>query len=198
MDAAAAEAKVGRPRSAEADDAIYAATIAEILDKGIEGFTVESLAERAGVGKATIYRRFASRDELLVSVMQRCARDEAVADPPADTGSLHGDLRAVVDRLVGLLTKTDMGRLFPRLVCEASEGGRFGELRTRFKQERRQPGIDAIERAKARGEVRAEVDPDAALDLLVGPVFTRFLLGHATFPTRWRDDLVDLVARALA
>jgi len=187
--------RIGRPRSAEADEAIHAAAVAEILERGFEGVSMEALAERAGVGKATIYRRFSSREDLLVSVMQRCV-DEVTPEPAIDTGSLRGDLEVGVDRLVLVLTKTDIGRLWPRFACEQSDP-RMDEIRANFKALRRQPLIEAIERAKQRGEVRPDVDAEVALDLLMGPVLARFLMGHRVFPARWRAEIIDLVARGM-
>lgn len=191
------EPKVGRPRSVEADRAIHEAAVAELLDKGFEGFTVESLADRAGVGKATIYRRFASRGDLLESVIQQCVADAETDHHFADTGSLRGDLRQGVDRFIVLLTQTDIGRLWPRLTCEFSSNEDMAIIGARFKAQRRQPLIEAIERGQQRGDVRADLDADAALDLLMGPVFVRFM-GRRSFPPKWRDSIVDLVARAMA
>src|ERR671929_1968498 len=92
-DAAAAVAHRGRPRDPALDARILEAAVALIAEVGYDGATVEGIAERAGVGKPTIYRRWAGKAEIVAEAI----RARKGAGGPADTGSLRGDLRALVD-----------------------------------------------------------------------------------------------------
>src|SRR6187551_908193 len=84
--------KRGRPRDPEADGRILAAASALILMRGFESMTVDEVASSAGVGKATVYRRWSRKEDLAVAAMEQLYRDEV---PTADTGSIRGDLRAM-------------------------------------------------------------------------------------------------------
>ena len=121
MTAASAQVRrpPGRPRSAEADEAILDATLELFADAGLEGLTVEGVAARAGVGKATVYRRYPGKLELVVASLKASADVEA---PPPDTGAVRGDLRELVDTLIARLTGTAVGRAMPMLVAEAARG----------------------------------------------------------------------------
>src|SRR5438132_7533609 len=98
----------GRPRSAEADEAILEAAVDLFAEVGLEGLTVEGVAARAGVGKATIYRRYPGKVDIVVAAARRFT--EGPVEAP-DTGTTRGDLRELVDGLVRLLTKTPLGRV---------------------------------------------------------------------------------------
>src|SRR5439155_3363439 len=104
----------GRPRSAEADEAILEAAVELFAEVGLEGLTVEGVAARAGVGKATIYRRYPGKADLVVAAARRFT--EGPIDPP-DTGSTRGNFRALVDGVIRLLTTTPLGRVLPILVA---------------------------------------------------------------------------------
>ena len=84
--------KRGRPRDPEADGRILAAASSLILMHGFDSMTVDEVASTAGVGKATVYRRWARKEDLAVAAMERLYRDEM---PAPDTGSIRGDLHAL-------------------------------------------------------------------------------------------------------
>ena len=84
--------KRGRPRDPEADGRILAAASSLILLRGYESMTVDEVASSAGVGKATVYRRWSRKEDLAVAAMEQLYRDEM---PPPDTGSIRGDLLAM-------------------------------------------------------------------------------------------------------
>src|ERR671929_593448 len=105
-DTAAAEpaAQRGRPRDPALDTRIVEAAVALIAEVGYDGATVEAIAERAGVGKPTIYRRWAGKAEIVAEAI----RARKGAGGPADTGSLRGDLRALVDDVRASLREEDL------------------------------------------------------------------------------------------
>src|SRR5690349_14566305 len=89
-------APLGRPRSAEADEAIARAALAVLAESGFEGVTVEAVAARAGVARSTVYRRFPGKPELMVTVLQHAC--QAPVDD-TDTGSVEEDLVAIAEGL---------------------------------------------------------------------------------------------------
>ena len=107
----------GRPRSIEADAAILDATLELIDETGLTGLSVESVAARAGVGKATIYRRWPSKEALVASALGRCAEEMPVVEP---IGSLRDKLVAFVEQIRCKTPETHSGRIMPRMLSHAS------------------------------------------------------------------------------
>jgi AcrR family transcriptional regulator len=165
----------GRPRSAEADAAIIRATLETLLHDGYRALTMEKVRERAGVGKATIYRRYASKEELVRAAVEHLNRGVTL-DPP-DTGSLHGDFGALTRSLLAGAEATGAMTFMPRMLSEVAHDA---ELRGIFYAALVQPRRDALEtllrRAVERGEVRADVDVDLAIDLIAGPMIYRGII----------------------
>lgn len=187
--AEATDRRPGRPRDARVDQLVIDATLAEVADKGFIGASIESIAARAGVGKAAIYRRWASREALLRFVaLQITDTCEAT-----DTGDLRRDLLAIFEPLAAQFYEGGAARLMPSLVAEASRDGAIRALLTSLAQERRQGALDALARAAARGELRRSVDPELVVDLVAGSLLYRFLLlGEPIEPGTARQAL-DLV-----
>jgi AcrR family transcriptional regulator len=169
---ATADRRPGRPRDARVDQQIVEATLAEVADKGFGGATIESIAARAGVGKATIYRRWPNREALLQFVALRVS--DVVT--PADTGDLRKDLVAIFAPFAGEFYEGGAGALMPDLVAEAARDPKIRELVRGLAVERRAVAIAAFERAAARRELRAGVDIDTVVDMLAGSFLYRFLL----------------------
>ncbi|CAN5830602.1 TetR/AcrR family transcriptional regulator [soil metagenome] len=179
----------GRPRNPELDATILQATMELLCEAGFTGTTVEAVAERAGVGKATIYRRWATREDLLLAAggeMGPCPGDP-------DCGNLRDDLIVLLGGLVSMMTETPVGALLPATIDEAA---RNPAMRTRldaFVAERRAPVRTALRRAADRGELQAGVDHELLVDLMAGPVFTRLLLTGAALDDGVAECIVDLV-----
>jgi AcrR family transcriptional regulator len=183
----------GRPRSLEADEAILDATVGLIAEVGIEALTMEGVAARAGVGKNTLYRRFPSKLDLIVSAVRCYTR---VGAAPPDTGSTRGDVRAVVDDLVGIVTDTPMGRMLPILVATRT---RVPELDVAYREivaDKRARSAAVVRRGVERGDLRSDADVELVVDALVGPVFYRFLVTDAALDPPYRAAVVDSVMRA--
>ena len=192
----------GRPRSVEADQAIVDAALAVFAEEGFDGLTMEAVAARAGVGKATVYRRYPGKAELVIRAASCLSAAEA---PEADTGSLRGDLQAIARNLVHLLTATVAGRCVPELVAALPRCAQLAGEHRRFIAARRRLTVRAVDRAVARGELPADTDAEIVADLLAGPIFYRHLVMRGRLDTRYADRVVDAVlgwldtdARALA
>jgi AcrR family transcriptional regulator len=185
----------GRPRSAACDQAIVDAALDVFADEGYDGFTIEAVAARAGVGKATVYRRYPGKAELIVRAVS-CLTSAEVPEP--DTGSLRADLAFVAHHLVRLLTRTVAGRCVLQLAVALPRSRALAREHQRFLAERRAVTRGVVERAIGRGDVAADTDPEVVTDLLVGPLFYRHLVSRAPLTDAYADLVVDSVVAALA
>jgi AcrR family transcriptional regulator len=170
----------GRPRSAAADEAIIAATLALLVEDGYRALTMERVRERSGVGKATIYRRYASKEELVRAAIVHLNSDIPLPD---DTGSLEDDYLAVVQIVLARAESTGALTLMPRLLGEVADDPDMHALFSEHLVEPRRRVVRGIlQRAVERGEVRADADLELAIDLIVGPMIYRVVIagGDAT------------------
>jgi AcrR family transcriptional regulator len=164
----------GRPRSAEADAAILGATLELLLEEGYRTLSMESVRARAGVGKATIYRRFKSKQELVTAALEQLTDDFRA---PEDTGSFRGDIEALLAQAAQTMYLPRIATFMPRLMAEAVEDEALFELfHARLVTPRRVIVRQLVERGMARGEVRADLDPETVIDVLVGPLIYRVII----------------------
>ncbi len=191
----APERRPGRPRSAEADEAILAAATDAFIELGWDGLTIEGVATRAGVGKTTIYRRYPCRLDLLLAAARRLSQEK---DQAPDTGSLRGDLIALVESFLRMLTGSSSGRAIPVMVAATARNPELAAAYTEFIAERRASSAVPIERAIRRGELPLDLDIPLMLDLLVAPVFYRAFVSREPVDDAFVTKLVDTVLRAFA
>jgi AcrR family transcriptional regulator len=184
----------GRPRSAAADEAILAATIDELVAEGFDELTIERVAARAAVGKATIYRRWSSKLELVVDAVG------SLKPPPVhpDTGSTRDDLVELMSFGNGSISDPDYGRLLAGLCMQLQRHAEIGDLyRERFVAPRRQVMREILQRGIERGEVRADLDCEVVIDLLVAPMFYRRIVGEGSVDRAAVAQIVDQVIAGL-
>jgi AcrR family transcriptional regulator len=185
--------RAGRPRSAEADAAILDAATEEFIEHGLDGMSVDEVASRASVSKATIYRRYTSKLALVVAAARRCCAQHLLV---SETGSLDDDLRSLARGTVQMLHASQAGRAMPRMVAESARQHALGEERRAFIAERRSQPIALVERAIERGELRPGTDPAVLVDMLSAPLFYRYLLSGEPCDDAYVDELVAAVLRA--
>jgi AcrR family transcriptional regulator len=158
------------PRRAQA---IYASTLRLLADKGYDGLTIEGVAERAGVNKTTIYRWWPSKAALLsAALIEAPLLDFEVPD----TGSLRGDLEAVMRAALVLLTTPATARIAIAALAAASRGPELAASARAFFADRLARERPLIERAVARGELPPDTDPTLLADLLAGAIWHRVVL----------------------
>ncbi|HYZ55401.1 MAG TPA: TetR/AcrR family transcriptional regulator [Streptosporangiaceae bacterium] len=181
----------GRPRSEQADRAITAATLELLAERGLAGMSIEEVASRAGVGKATIYRRWSSKGALALDAFVTEFRQQ---QPLPDTGTLRGDLRAELRAWVAAVTRTPAGRMLGDLIGEAQHDKDLSaSYRERVLEPLRQQHRIMLDRAIARGEIAAGTDRELVLDVLFGAAQHRLLLGHLPLTDRFIRDVVELI-----
>jgi AcrR family transcriptional regulator len=176
--------------------AILDTTAELLLERGLAGASMDAVAERAGVSKATIYRWWPSKETLALEALYRAWSDVDAGEP--DRGSLRADLRAMLLPWARRVRQRPYGRVIAAFVTEAQTNPAFEEqYRTRFVEPRRQQGRAAFARAAARGEIPTDVNVEVALDLLYGPLYHRLLHRHAPLTDRFVADVIDAVLRGL-
>ena len=153
----------GRPRSAKADQAILTATLRMVAQHGVAGTTIEGVAAEAGVGKTTIYRRWESKNELIVAAVSQLAPS---GDPP-DTGTLYGDMKALAELQRGRLAGTGLLTVAPRVLAESMHDP---ELHQGFLEHVINPlrGLIRlfVQRAVDRGDLRPDLPVEPLVDIL--------------------------------
>ena len=183
--------RVGRPRDARLDAVVMEAARSVLAEKGFVGTTVKMIADRAGVGKATIYRRWPTREALLLAVTTADLPD--VAAP--DTGDLRQDLVIVFTALAGQIRTAGPASYLGDLIGESMRNPELRKDFHAFIQQRRSLCADIVARARARGEVRKSVDPDMVLDLISGAMFYKKLFydepADAAYVKRAVDAVLD-------
>ncbi len=159
---------------------------------GFSALTVEGVATRAGVGKATIYRRWPSKLPLIVEAFGQLPGLEDI-----DTGKLADDLKKMLRNYLQIFYSTPLATVLPSLAGERAHNPQLSELFDPVIKQRRQPLVRVLERAVKRGELPADLDLDLAADLIVGPIAVRLSFsGRGTQP-RIVGPMVDLALRGI-
>jgi AcrR family transcriptional regulator len=188
------EIRRGRPRSRDTNKAILKAASEIVTASGLTGMTIEGVAERAGVGKASIYRRWPSKGALAFDAVL----DTILATQPTpDTGSLEGDLGHVAENWVQLSNSRRGGRTVAHFIAEVqSDPDLAATWRERFVNRIRKERRPIIERAIARGEIPAGSDSELIMDLFYGPLYHRYLNGHLPLDASFAKGVARMVASA--
>ena len=195
-----ARAAAGRPRDPDVDRRIAQGALDLFADSGWAGFTMEAVAKRAGVGKASLYLRWSSKEAMLTeALMLRLAQ---VAD--VDTGSLRGDLVELAAQMLGIYVG-DTGRAAMRLTLEGAGIPGVAEHYEAMRTAQVLAARAIVRRGKKRGELSAGASETLLLDTLTGgammhalttppdrrPELARNLRGYA-------EELVSFLLRAVA
>jgi len=177
----------GRPRSEQAEQAIIEATLDLFAEQGFEGVCVEAVAARAGVGKATIYRRWPNKEELLLAALS------SMKSPiPEPTGSVRDDLVAQMSVMCADRADPRKARRYALLL---GEGQKYPRLMARYKATVIGPRHDAmravIRRGIASGEIRADADIEIALLALTGTVLAKEKAADGSLDGEFAARIVD-------
>jgi len=155
--------------------------------------SMDDVAQRAGVSKATIYRWWPSKELLALDALAT-AWATPTLDTQRDTGSLRGDLLAGFRAWLRQLKQKPYGRVIAGLVAQAQTDPGFARLyREHFVEPRRAATRQLLLRAIDRGEIPADTNLDVTLDLLYGPIYHRLLHGHAPLTDRFTQQVIDAV-----
>src|SRR6478735_8279031 len=181
----------GRPRDPGTDQRITNAAAALLLQHGFDRTTVDDVAARAGVGKATVYRRWPSKEDLAVAAMETLYSAEM---PEADTGAIVSDLTESYRSILAFVNTPDGAAFLRTSIAESVRDDRIAALHRSSTERREDASRVTLERAIKRGQVRADIDIDSAIQWLGGLLAIRAIT-HRPMPTV--DDAETLVEFAL-
>jgi AcrR family transcriptional regulator len=188
-----ARRKAGRPRDPDVHDAILRATAELLGEGGYANLTIEGVAQRADVGRPSIYRRWPSKLLLVEELM----REISAGAPLPDTGSLRGDLLGLY-RLYARNVLTPAGPIVPALVAEAMHDPELATIMGRYVEQRRLVAMGVFERAVARGEMRTDADPGMLIDLVSGYFWYLKLIRRKRVKADAAEDFVDVLLAGIA
>jgi len=189
----AVSAARGRPRSTEADRAIKKAAIELLVEQGYEGLTMAGVAHRAGVSTATLYRRYQSKEDMVVGAVASLKEE----DEPTETGRLADDIRAIATHGCATFDQ-EGGRLIKSLIGEVQRNPELADaLRAHILDHRRDKARRVIEAAVERGEIPPPPDADVALDMIAGPLIFRALVTGEPLDSAFAENLATLSLRML-
>lgn len=186
----------GRPRSAAVDVAVFQAVLELLGELGVARLSVDEIAGRAGVSKASIYRRWPSKAEMILDALH-----QAISPfDDVDTGAFASDLTAYLAELTERLRSGAVRDVIPYLIEAAEHDSRIATTLDRYVQNRRQPLSAIILRAVERGEISGKfadrVQRDVLIDLVTGPFMYRRLLTGEIIDTAFANSIANLVLRA--
>lgn len=182
------EPSPGRPRRAETDHAINAATRSLLVEVGYDKLTIEAVAKLANVGKPTVYRRHSSKASLVASALMETL--EAANPRLPESGDVRADLQLLLSNLVNALETTDFGRAVAEIVSPASRETHLAELFDAALAERRVLLQNLIGRA-AKQDLLMSTDPEVAIDMALGAIYFRHLFTHEPLDTAFVTSLVS-------
>jgi AcrR family transcriptional regulator len=163
----------------------------EVLDQdGLPGFTMEAVARRAGASKATLYRRWPTVGALMIDAMDATFRPF----PVPDTGRVDTDVAQLLTAFVTLLEHTPFPRLLAAFIDAAERDPALAALHADLTRRRREPLLVVLARARERGQLPPDLDPEVVTDLLTGPFFYRRFIAHRPIPP---DLINNIITRVL-
>jgi AcrR family transcriptional regulator len=209
--------RAGRPRSADADRAILAATRSALVELGWSGLTLGDVAARAGVAKTTLYRRWAGKNELVVDAV--AALFEEQLELP-DLGSLEADIHGVVMCFAGLLDRPETRTALMAVVAEATNDEALRlRIREAIVDRQKHLVLTGRKRAQQRGELPPDEDSagpggqggaggpdrmgdpardDLIFDVIAGAVVHRLMVSSQPVDDAWAESLAHLLVAGLA
>jgi AcrR family transcriptional regulator len=185
----------GRPRSEERRDAVLTAAMELMQEDDLRRASVDRIAQRSGVSKATIYKWWPNRTAVAIDAFLQ----QMMADAPVpDTGSAAEDFRLTLRGMMGFYASPS-GAIYAQLVGEAQFYPTERERIRTYQVNVRRAAVKKIwGRGVARGELDPNVDPEVALDLIFAPAVYRMMTGHGGLTPDDAEAIVDLAMRALA
>ena len=191
--AAATTPRRGRPRAEGLDEALLDVTLDLVGEVGIHGMSMDDLAQRAGVSKATIYRRWPSKERLVLEALNHAMRPFDLID----TGTLRNDLDAYLVELARRMSEGKASDVLPDLIAASVRDPNLRSSLDEYIRHRRQPLQTILGRGTQRGELAADTDVEVLIDALIGPFVYRRLLSHEPLDDDFVERLLQTVLPAV-
>ena len=157
------------PRVLRSRDRVLTTAYELLSESGVAGFTIDEVARRSGVAKTTIYRHWPTREALVIDACSRITAEQEVPD----TGSLQGDVTAILANIAHLLGTARWSSVLPSIVDAAERDPEFADIHSNIQHGHAAPLREVIERAADRGEISATADRSSMVAALLGPLFYR-------------------------
>jgi AcrR family transcriptional regulator len=148
---------------------VLTAALELLSEGGVGGFSVDEVARRSGVAKTTIYRHWPTREALVVDACSRLSAEQEIPD----SGSLEGDLTAILMNIAHLLHAANWSAVLPSIIDNAERDPEFAEIVSQIQRGHAAPLREVLQRAADRGELPAHTDISAIVAALLGPLFYR-------------------------
>ena len=190
---AATTPRRGRPRAEGLDEALLDVTLDLVGEVGIHGMSMDDLAQRAGVSKATIYRRWPSKERLVLEALNHAMRPFDLID----TGTLRNDLDAYLVELARRMSEGKASDVLPDLIAASVRDPNLRSSLDEYIRYRRQPLQTILGRGTQRGELAADTDVEVLIDALIGPFVYRRLLSHDPLDDDFVERLLQTVLPAV-
>lgn len=188
------EKKLGRPRSEKTKNAVLSAAYELLLENGFGAVTIEKIAERAGVSKATIYKWWPNKAAVILDAFFDAA---VVRLPVPDTGSVINDMIIQVNNLANFLLSPE-GKVINEIIAEGQSDLKLAEAyRTMYFKPRRLDSRYILERGISRGELKEDLDIELVIDLIFGPLFYRLLITGDEINKDFVDNTVSYVLKGV-
>jgi AcrR family transcriptional regulator len=179
----------GRPRLQSTDEAIFVAAAELIRERGYDGFSMAAVADRAGVAKTTVYRRWPTRSHLVLATMSSVMARVALFD----TGDLRADLASFARTLATALRAPGTRRLIAELALASAQRPELADGFHRLFTQRRIAALGTVEQAAAAGQLRPGVDPELLIDQVSGALHYRMLVSGEGPSDTYAERLVDAI-----
>lgn len=158
------------PRVVLSRERVLTTTLELLMEAGLGELTIDDISRRSGVAKTTIYRHWPNRSALVIDA---CSRMTDGGEAPPDTGSLDGDLRAVLMRIADQLGTARWSSVLPSIVDAAEHDAEFASIHSKIQHGHAAPLRTALDRAARRGEIPPAADRNGIVAALLGPLFYR-------------------------
>jgi AcrR family transcriptional regulator len=172
---------------------VLAAAFEELAANGFDGATVAGIAKRSGVHETTVYRRWVTRENLLVAALLDRSAD---AIPAADTGSTREDLLAMVRGVIAYVGSVEGTAVLRAALLPVDDA--YGDAREAFWARRLEALSPVVTRGIERGDLRADIDTRLLLEMLVAPIHGRLLLTGEPVDDDFAERLVNQVLTGVA
>ena len=185
----------GRPRNPETRAKILKAAYEMLNEVGFMDLTIEGVAARAEVGKPTIYRRWKTKAALAMDAFLEAVNPEIIFP---DTGSVKEDFKEQMQKIVKLMNSPRGEVLASVIGCGQADEELIAAFRENWLIPRRKDAIAIFQRGVERGELKAEINPEVAIDALYSPLFYRLLLKHQPLNNKFVNELIELVMNGMS
>lgn len=176
------------PRVLVSRERVLTATLDLLTETGLGELTIDDISRRSGVAKTTIYRHWANRSALVIDA---CSRMTDGQQAPPDTGSLEGDLRAILAAIADLLGTARWSSILPSIVDAAEHDPEFADIHSTIQRGHAAPLRAALDRAALTGEIPPTADRNAIAAALLGPLFYRRWFSREPIDA----DFVEMIIR---